>query len=498
MIDDVLAVLPDARTTPNGWEARCPAHDDSVRSLAVSLSEQGNVLVKCFAGCAFNDIVTATKLPKSAFFANGSTNNRRGGDSNKTGKSKRIVATYDYLDEQGNLLFQAVRMEPKAFRQRRPDPDTPGEWLWNLKGVRRVLYRLPELLTADPNRTVVTVEGERDVERLIDLGLVATCNPMGAGKWRDEYNVPLAGRPVIIIPDNDGPGLDHAIQVAESLLAVASGVKIVPLPDLPPGGDVSDWLDAGGTVDQLRALSEQTRPYAPPVDSESTISSLADTFIASLEPAWRRKCSSLYSVKLTLEIPLPQLWTHLNPTEINAVSDTVEGREMARNNKPPIYRQRVMALRDAVRLAAGKALPTLPEHLDSPINHELSTEDLESKLTAWLFKDRTFRLGTGNPKSITYYNWSCGVDVDSGWLQCYNSPVFARRSPRAAQPEIAVQGDLLVEELRYESKRALVRDLKQANLAKINAFIRFEGRSRRVWMIEPTLLERVASEAEKT
>src|SRR4051794_22411455 len=100
----------------------------------------------------------------------------------------RIVATYDYRDERGQLLYQAVRYEPgldgepKTFRQRRPDGK--GGWVNNLRGARRVLYRLPELLAAPPEQLVFVVEGEKDVENLRAVECVATTNAMGAGKWR--------------------------------------------------------------------------------------------------------------------------------------------------------------------------------------------------------------------------------------------------------------------------------------------------------------------------
>lgn len=164
-----------------------------------------------------------------------------------------IVAKYDYKDERGNLIFQAVRYEPKGFKQRRPD--RRGGWINNLDDTRRVLYCLPELVKADPQITVYIPEGEKDVDALTERGCVATCNPMGAGKWRREYSEHLSGRSVVILPDNDRAGMDHARQVANSLFGIAASVKIVELPGLPEKGDVSDWLTAGGTSEQLAALA---------------------------------------------------------------------------------------------------------------------------------------------------------------------------------------------------------------------------------------------------
>lgn len=167
-------------------------------------------------------------------------------------QTRRIVATYEYRDESGALLFESVRYEPKSFTQRQPDGQ--GGWLWDLKGVRRVPYKLPELLAADKALLVFNPEGEKDVDRLAALGLVATTNPQGAGKWRAEYSPFLAGRHVVILPDNDEVGRKHSEQVARAVAPLAASIKIVNLPGLAEKGDVSDWLAAGHTADDLTAL----------------------------------------------------------------------------------------------------------------------------------------------------------------------------------------------------------------------------------------------------
>ena len=129
----------------------------------------------------------------------------------------RIEATYDYRDAGGRLVFQVVRLrDPKDFRQRQPDGK--GGWVWNLRGITPVLYRLPELIAADPAQPVFIVEGEKDVDALLALGLIATCNPGGAGKWRSDYNAWLRGRQVVILPDNDAVGVAHAEEVAQCLM----------------------------------------------------------------------------------------------------------------------------------------------------------------------------------------------------------------------------------------------------------------------------------------
>jgi hypothetical protein len=169
-----------------------------------------------------------------------------------------IVATYDYYDDEGRLLYQVTRHSPKDFRQRRPNGK--GGWVWNLAGVTRVPYRLKELLAASPNEWVFIPEGEKDCDHLAELGLLATTNPQGAGKWAklDDAAVrrALSGRKVAILPDNDDAGWQHAKAVAWRLKDVAAEVRIVELPDLPDKGDVSDWLLAGGNADQLIELVE--------------------------------------------------------------------------------------------------------------------------------------------------------------------------------------------------------------------------------------------------
>ena len=258
---DVLSRLKGVMPGRNGhdWSALCPAHEDGKRSLSVSATEDGTVLLKCHGGCNAKAVVEAIGLTMADLFPNTGPRTTSG----------TIVKTYDYVDEAGNLLYQAVRFEPKNFRQRRPDGK--GGWVWNLEGVRRVLYRLPVLATAPTEEAVFIVEGEKDADRLAEESILATTCAMGAGKWRPEYNEVLTGRPVVILPDNDQSGREHAAQVARSLRGVAASVKVVELPGLPAKGDVSDWLENGGTASKLWELVEATPVAgtdAPPAEHE--------------------------------------------------------------------------------------------------------------------------------------------------------------------------------------------------------------------------------------
>ena len=178
-------------------------------------------------------------------------------------KEHHIYKTYDYRDIEGHLLYQVVRMNPKDFRQRRPGNN--GNWIWNLKDVEPVLYQLPSLMAANE---VLIVEGEKDVDALIDLGLTATTCPMGAKKWKTEYNEYLRGKDIVLIPDNDLEGKEHMAQIAISLNGQARSLKLIELPDLPSKGDVSDFIDTfddkEDAKEKLSVMIENTGLYEPP------------------------------------------------------------------------------------------------------------------------------------------------------------------------------------------------------------------------------------------
>jgi len=256
-----------------GWMACCPVHKDRKPSLSIKDTEDGKILVHCHAGCKAAAVINALKLRYLWPGSNGYNRPRAatpvvdinevrqrakqkysGDGSDAPGRQE--VAVYDYVDEQGKLLYQTVRYEPKDFRQRRPDGN--DGWIWNLQGVRRVLYRLPKALGA---KLVYVVEGEKDVETLERLGRTATCNPMGAGKWRPEFSADLKDKQVVIIPDSDEPGRRHAETVAQSVYA--AGAQCVKVVMLPEGKDVTEWVEAGGTKEQLIAAVRSTPKYQP-------------------------------------------------------------------------------------------------------------------------------------------------------------------------------------------------------------------------------------------
>ncbi|MGH7322463.1 MAG: AAA family ATPase [Candidatus Rokuibacteriota bacterium] len=242
----ILSRLQGVQRAGAGWIAFCPAHEDRhKRSLSIG-ETGGKILLKCFVGCPVDRIAQALKLQVSDLFS------VHHGDPKRS--TRDIVATYDYRDEAGTLLYQVCRFDPKDFRPRRPDGK--GGWVWGLGHVRRVLYRLPDLAEHD---RVLWVEGEKDVERLWALGLPATTSQGGARNFRPDYArqlVDVAVREVIVIPDHDAAGHEYASGVATALTQAGLTVRLLELPGLPERGDVSDWLLAGHTRDELRALAD--------------------------------------------------------------------------------------------------------------------------------------------------------------------------------------------------------------------------------------------------
>ena len=265
--------------------ARCPAHEDRTPSLSGKSGDDGRTLLKCHAGCRVEDIVARVDLTMRDLFVDAATPSMT---------TPEIVQTYPYTAEDGTLLYESVRYVPKAFRQRRPHGR--NGWIWKLDDptatppvtTPRVLLGLPELIDVTD---IFIVEGEKDVRALQKLGLSATTNAGGAGQWRDDYAQQLSRTGALrvnIIPDNDEPGQTHAATVARSCHTAGIEARIVRLPDLRPKGDVSDYLDAGHTRDDLAALVTATVALSqadidalghvlPPAASETfTLTSIGD------------------------------------------------------------------------------------------------------------------------------------------------------------------------------------------------------------------------------
>lgn len=280
----------------DGLIARCPAHEDRNPSLSVNPGLTRDVLIKCHAGCDAEAVMEAMDLKWTDL------GERTNGDR------PEIVATYDYHDADGTLVYQVCRMVPKSFRQRRPDGR--GGWIWKMKGVERVLYHLPDVLAAAAEGgDVWVVEGEKDADRLAALGVVATCNSGGAGKFTLEQAEALRGARVSIVADNDDTGHAHAAEVA--FYASSAGAASVRTLQPIAGKDISDHLDAGHGLDDLAPLElapKEPGPEPKPMDPQGRMQPagvwLFDTF-EEKPPIWGRDDEILWPEDESLLIAAP-------------------------------------------------------------------------------------------------------------------------------------------------------------------------------------------------
>lgn len=255
--EHVFRHLEKVRWTGKEWTAACPAHEDRRPSMTLRVGNQG-LLAVCHAGegCSFRDIQDAV----SALACERVTFRPYNGKDTYPKRRRRMSVdrVWDYVDEDGQVLFQVVKAYDdegnKRFWQRVPDDAQPTGWRNNIEGVRRVLYNLPALvanaaLPPNERRMVLLVEGEKDACNLISMGLLATTASGGAKKFHMTELDPLAGCRVAVIPDVDPidrksgtrPGWQHAMQVCDCLWGKAQEIRVVSLP-VVEGQDVSDWL----------------------------------------------------------------------------------------------------------------------------------------------------------------------------------------------------------------------------------------------------------------
>jgi putative DNA primase/helicase len=228
------------RTTGTGRQRSytCPVHEDHRPSLSVT-DGQERVLIKCHFGCDTDDLLAKIGLGRRDLFD---------GERERNGREpRRIVAEYPYTDEAGTVLFVKVRYQPKSFHVKRPDGR--GGWEWGIGAdTRRVLYRLPRIVTAQPSDVIWIAEGEKDVHALEARGQVGTTNYDGASKsgerpkWRAEYSPFMVGRDVRIVADRDDGGRAHAEYVELCLRGIARSLEVV---EAAQGKDAADHFGAG-------------------------------------------------------------------------------------------------------------------------------------------------------------------------------------------------------------------------------------------------------------
>ena len=272
--DEFLSRLNGVRDTPNGWEARCPCrNDDDNPSLSISEdAKTGNILVTCHRGspCSTKEICESAGVTLAALFPP----QKR---TNNTKAKLDLVKTYDYIDESGELLFQKLRYidsdGKKTFRQRKPDGQ--GGWVYALGDTPKILYNLPAVKQGVAGGYPIwVVEGEKDADTLIEIGIIATTMPGGAGKWLDIHTEALAGAEVEIIADNDEPGIAHAKLVLSELTKAGCVANIWVA---PKGKDVTEYLAMGGSLDDFLAL-EMDKPTPSPAVEPVAVPPTSDAF----------------------------------------------------------------------------------------------------------------------------------------------------------------------------------------------------------------------------
>jgi 5S rRNA maturation endonuclease (ribonuclease M5) len=175
----------------------------------------------------------------------------------KRTKPKKIVATYDYCDATGKLLYQKVRTEPKSFSFRRPDGS--GGWIKDLDGVQRVLYRMPDVISA---AEILVVEGEKDAETARGLKMCSTTGGSASDPWLPQFTEALRGKDVVVIADADEPGRTKAKTIASSLYGTAATVRLC---EMPGAKDLSEWMERGGTREQFLAFVSGLPAWKPEI-----------------------------------------------------------------------------------------------------------------------------------------------------------------------------------------------------------------------------------------
>ena len=224
--------------------AKCPFHEDKTASFSINVDDQVWHCHACAIGGSVIDLIAkfdgtdAIAVLKKNGVTNSATNGHQSnGVRTVTPEQKPTIQTiYSHKNEFGEEVYQVVRMVPKTFRQRHLVKDA---WVWNMEDVTRVLYRLPNVLQA---QRVIIVEGEKDADNLVALGFCATTNVGGAGKWLESYSESLAGKDVILCPDNDKPGKEHMKAVFNALAGKVKSARIIEIPS--PHKDVSDFINA--------------------------------------------------------------------------------------------------------------------------------------------------------------------------------------------------------------------------------------------------------------
>ena len=361
--------VPGLRKVQGQVRGPCPVHGG--KDLNFSLEpETGRSYCHSQCGRGFDVFSLEMELSACDFVAAKASVYEIVGRPKDDWQDREIVATYDYRDADGNLIYQVVRKTPgadgrKRFLQRRPEPG--GKWKWGLGKVKPLPFRLPEMLAAN---VVGICEGEKDCLNLIRAGWVATCNNGGAGNFHPELVSYFAAKHVAIFADNDEAGRKHAEAVAGLLASVAASVKVVEMPDLPLKGDVSDFLASGKTGSDLRQLWRDAEEWTPDWEFVSEIPHENDKYMRTFAQCVR-EAGGFDGFWKSVEVegiptPFPNLTAQLKglrPGEVYVIgARTGQGKTSLAlqfagtaiaNRVPPLLFSMEMGHRDAFQRMAG-------------------------------------------------------------------------------------------------------------------------------------------------
>lgn len=240
-LSEILQKFEKPKKTGSVYNVKCPSHDDKNASLSIT-EKDGKILLHCHAGCQTKDVISSLGLKMQDLFI-----------ENLKEYTKQEKESYIYTDESGNIKHKSDKYfinGKKQFAQYRFEN---GKWEKGVEGIKKYLYNLPDILKwKHTAKFIAIVEGEKCVDACKKIGVLATTNVAGAGKWEPHLSDWLkdVSDKIVIFQDNDTPGLNHAEKVKKFF----PKAKIINLMPKKPKGDIFDWIEQGGTLEQLEHI----------------------------------------------------------------------------------------------------------------------------------------------------------------------------------------------------------------------------------------------------
>lgn len=270
-----VALRPYRSKSDGGYMACCPAHDDNDPSLAID-EKDGRILVHCKAGCSQDEVIGGLRgrglllngcdpLPptpkpstRKSFTAVTPVPFDAPPPPSEHSRLGKPSMTHGYHNEDGELLQHVYRFDPSTGKQVLPliycTDGNLSEWRYQALAVPRPLYGLERLKSSDH---VLIVEGEKTADaarRMLGFDIPVVTWSGGSNAVAKANWVPLAGKSVVLWPDNDSPGFKAAIAVADELAKVdAASIKIVEPPSgVPEKWDLANAEEEGWAGEQVR------------------------------------------------------------------------------------------------------------------------------------------------------------------------------------------------------------------------------------------------------